>query len=232
MSTPVDLPDRLRHALAAPWPKTPAEGRAEQQRLRTTVSDTGDLPPLRRLAALDAHFAPDRGLAWGAVAVLSWPGLNLVESALACRPLDFPYVSGLLSFRECPALLAALASITTSVDLLLVDGQGRAHPRRFGLACHLGVLAGLPTIGIAKSRLFGRHDEPAMDKGATAPLRDGDEVIGTVLRSCTGKRPIYVSVGHAIGLAAATDFVLQCTPRYRLPEPIRIADALSRMHAG
>ncbi len=188
------------------------------------------LGPVRRVAGLDAHYAPLSGLVWAAAAVLSFPDLALTESALACRPLDFPYVPGLLSFREAPAVLAALEALAHRPDLLLVDGQGLAHPRRFGLACHVGVLADLPTIGVAKSRLVGAHEEPGVDRGDRAALRDRDEVVGAVLRSRTRTRPLYVSVGHRVSLDTAVDMVLASAPRYRLPEPIRLADRLSRLH--
>jgi len=187
---------------------------------------------LRLVAGLDAHYQPRAGLAWGAAALLAWPDLELVESALACRPLDFPYVPGLLSFREAPAHIAALACLSRRPDLVFVDGQGIAHPRRLGLASHVGVLAGLPTIGVAKSRLIGTFDPPGPEKGASAPLIDKGETIGTVLRTRTGVRPLFVSVGHRIALDAAVHLVLEAAPRYHLPEPTRLADKLSRMHGG
>lgn len=187
---------------------------------------------LRLVAGLDAHYQTGAGLAWGAAALLSWPELELVESALACRPLDFPYVPGLLSFREAPALLAALACLSRRPDLAFVDGQGIAHPRRLGLASHVGVLAGVPTIGVAKSRLIGTFAPPGPEKGASSPLTDKGEVIGAVLRTRAGVRPLFVSVGHRIGLDAAVRLVLAAASRYRLPEPTRLADRLSRMHAA
>ena len=212
------------------WPKSPAEARRLQARLRDSVIRKDDVAPVRAVAGLDAHYAKRSGLVWGAAAAFDWPGLELRESALAGRPLDFPYVPGLLSFREAPALLAALESLTVRPDLLLVDGQGLAHPRRFGLACHVGVLADLPTIGVAKSRLIGSHAEPGAGKGSRSPLMDGDEVIGAVVRTRDATRPLFVSVGHRIGLESAVERVLRCTPRFRLPEPLRIADRLSRLH--
>ncbi len=212
------------------WPKSPAEARRLQARLRECVIREDDVAPVRVVAGLDAHYAKRSGLVWGAVAAFDWPCLELRESALAGRPLDFPYVPGLLSFREAPALLAAFESLTVRPDLLMVDGQGLAHPRRFGLACHVGVLTDLPTIGVAKSRLIGSHAEPGADKGSRTPLMDGDEVIGAVVRSRSATRPLFVSVGHRIGLESAVERVLHCTSRFRLPEPLRIADRLSRLH--
>lgn len=187
---------------------------------------------LRLVAGLDAHYQAGAGLAWGAAALLSWPNLELLESALACRPLDFPYVPGLLSFREAPALLAALACLSQPPDLVFVDGQGIAHPRRLGLASHVGVLACLPTIGVAKSRLIGTFAPPGPEKGASSPLMDRGEVIGAVLRTRSRVRPLFISVGHGIGLDAAVRLVLEAAPRYRIPEPTRLADKLSRMHGG
>jgi deoxyribonuclease V len=145
-------------------------------------------------------------------------------------------VPGLLSFREAPVLLAAIDKLTIFPDLLLCDGQGIAHPRRFGLACHLGLLLDLPTIGVAKSRLVGRHDEPGPIKGDWMPLLHGEgaqeETIGAVLRSRTGVKPLYVSIGHRVSLASAIALVLRATPRFRLPETTRLADRLSKAGAG
>jgi deoxyribonuclease V len=137
----------------------------------------------------------------------------------------FPYVPGYLSFREVPPLLAAFEGLERPPDLVLVDGHGRAHPRRFGIACHLGVLLDLPTVGCAKSRLVGAHREPGPRRGATTRLVDGDEVIGVVLRTRPGAKPVYVSVGHRVSLSRARSLVLRLAPRYRLPEPIRAAHA-------
>jgi deoxyribonuclease V len=142
--------------------------------------------------------------------------------------VSFPYVPGLLSFREIPLLTQALGRLETTPDLLLVDGQGYAHPRRIGIASHVGLLAGLPTIGCAKSRLCGEHAEPGRERGSQAPLLDGGEVIGTVLRTRDGIKPLYVSVGHLISLESAAAWVLRLATRVRLPEPVRVADALSK----
>ena len=144
----------------------------------------------------------------------------------ACRT-RFPYVPGLLSFREAPAALAALGQLKTSPDILLCDGHGLAHPRRFGLACHLGLLSGLPSIGVAKSLLTGEHAPPAQERGAWTPLLDGGEVIGAALRTRPGAKPVYVSIGHRISLESALQVVLRCTGRYRLPETTRQAHRLA-----
>ncbi|MEQ9509727.1 MAG: deoxyribonuclease V, partial [Alloalcanivorax xenomutans] len=150
-----------------------------------------------------------------------------VDHALARLPVSFPYVPGLLSFRECPVVLRALASLKVTPDLLLCDGQGIAHPRRLGVASHLGVLTGLPSIGVAKSRLVGTHDPVPDRRGAWVPLRDGDEVIGAVLRTRQGVKPLFISPGHRLSLATALEWVMACITRYRLPETTRWADGLA-----
>jgi deoxyribonuclease V len=183
---------------------------------------------VRRVAGADAHYAGAH--VWAAVVTMTFADLAPVESALIRRALVFPYVPGLLSFREAPAILACLQRLPERPDLLLIDGQGLAHPRRFGLACHVGVLADLPTIGVAKSRLVGTHEEPGIERGAWSPLVDRGETVGAVLRTRRGVRPVYVSVGHRVSLETAIDLVLRCTGRFRLPEPIRAADRLSRRH--
>jgi deoxyribonuclease V len=184
----------------------------------------------RRIAGIDAHYAPARGLAWAAVTVLDGASLELVESAMAAVPLGFPYVPGYLSFREAPAALKALGLLREKPDLLMVDGHGYAHPRRLGVATHIGLLADIPTVGVAKSRLVGTHDEPGPARGSAVPLNHQGERIGTVLRSRDGVRPLYVSVGHRLDLASAVSLVLSTLRRHRLPEPTRVADLLSRAH--
>jgi deoxyribonuclease V len=138
-----------------------------------------------------------------------------------------PYIPGLLAFREVPVLMEALAALRTRPDLLLCDGQGLAHPRRCGVACHLGVLTGLPAIGVGKSRLLGRHGEVPDERGGWVELIDAGEVVGAVVRSRPGVKPIHVSVGHRLDLAAAVDWVMRCTRGFRLPETTRMADALA-----
>jgi deoxyribonuclease V len=146
---------------------------------------------------------------------------------VARLPTRFPYVPGLLSFRELPVVLDALARLAVIPDVILCDGQGRAHPRRFGIACHLGVLLDLPTVGVGKTRLVGRHAEPGPDKGDWAPLLDDGEVIGAVLRTRAGVKPLYISVGHRISLDSAITLTLACLTRYRLPETTRAAHRLA-----
>lgn len=203
---------------------TPREAAALQLRLRDRVVRSGDLRP-RLVAAADVSVRGGRARA--AVVVLR--GLEPVEQATAERPVTFPYVPGLLSFRELPPLRAAWEKVKSSPDVLLVDGQGLAHPRRFGLACHLGVLLGLPAIGCAKSRLVGEHEEPPSRRGAWTPLVDGGEVIGAALRTRAACRVVYVSIGHRVSLETAIRVVMDCSPRYRIPEPQRLADRLSKL---
>lgn len=216
--------------MSLPWPVSVAEARAVQERLRHEVVRSGDPGPIRTIAGIDAHVAPEAGLTWAAVAVVAMPELEPVETALAAVPTGFPYVPGYLSFREIPAALAALALLRRPPDILMVDGHGIAHPRGVGIAAHLGVAAGLPSIGVAKSRLVGRFAEPGPGKGEHSPLFIGDEVVGTVLRSRERARPLFVSTGHRISLDRAVALVLACLTRYRLPEPTRLADRVSRMH--
>lgn len=164
-----------------------------------------------------------RGQARSAVVLLSMPELEPLEAATASRPADFPYVPGLLAFREGPVILDALEKLTTSPDVLIFDAHGLAHPLRFGLACHLGVLLDLPAVGCAKSILCGDHGELGAAKGNWVPLVDGDEVIGAAVRTRDEVSPVYVSIGHRFDLASAVDLVLSCAPRYRLPETTRWA---------
>ncbi len=159
--------------------------------------------------------------------MLSFPDLQLQEQAISQRQTTFPYIPGFLSFREVPVILEALEKLTIIPDIIICDGQGIAHPQRFGLACHLGVLIDLPTIGAAKSRFIGTHQELAAEKGSWKPLIDGGEVIGAVVRSRTHVKPLYVSPGHRISLETAINLVLQCTSKYRLPETTRWADYLA-----
>ncbi len=209
------------------WPENVAEARALQEQLRTQVITENQLGAIDTVAGVDVGFEEKGDITRAAVAVLHFPPLDLAEQAIARQPTRFPYIPGYLSFREIPALLAALAKITTTPDLILCDGQGLAHPRRFGIACHLGVLTGLATIGVAKSRLIGTHDEPGARKGSWTPLMDKGEVIGAVLRTRDKVSPLYISVGHRVDLQTAIDYVLHCTTRYRLPETTRQAHRLA-----
>jgi deoxyribonuclease V len=216
---------RLHHRHS--WDVTPAEAVAIQRRLSGEVVTVDALPPVARVAGVDVGFEDNGAVTRAAVAVLRFPELTVEETSLARRPTAFPYIPGLLSFREIPAVLDALGQLRRLPDLLLCDGQGQAHPRRFGIACHLGVLTDLPSIGVAKSRLTGTHGPLAEEKGAWQPLMDKGELIGTVLRTRRGVQPLYISVGHRISLQTAVDYVLRCTTRYRLPETTRAAHHLA-----
>ncbi len=214
-----------------PWSVSPREGRAIQRRLRAQVRVRDELGPVASIAGVDVGFRDHGATACAAVARYSWPGLELLESRQAQRAVEMPYRPGLLSFRELPAVLDALAALSQPPDLLLCDGQGVAHPRRLGIAAHLGVLLDAPCIGVAKSRLTGEHEPVGTERGERVPLLDGDERIGTVLRTRTRVRPVYVSPGHRLDYGQAADWALACCTRYRLPEPIRTADRLaSRRH--
>lgn len=214
-------------ALDHPWDVTPQEAVAIQERMRHRVVTHDELGPVYRVTGIDIGFEKGDGITRAAVVTLGFPDLQTQEQALVRRPTIFPYVPGLLSFREAAAALEALARLEIRPDLLLCDGQGFAHPRRFGLACHIGLLTGIPSIGVAKSRLIGRHDPVPESRGSWRPLRDGQEVVGAVLRTRSGVRPVYVSVGHRISLETAIEYVLRCTPRYRLPETTRRAHRLA-----
>ena len=185
------------------------------------------LGDIRRVAGVDVGFEQGGRITRAAVAVLGFPDLEPASEAIARLPTSFPYVPGLLSFREIPAVLAALQQLEELPDLLLCDGQGLAHPRRFGIACHLGVLVDLPSIGVAKSRLLGEHEEPGPDKGSWEPLLDRGETIGAVVRTRSRVKPLYVSIGHRLSLDTAIRYLLACTPRYRLPETTRRAHRLA-----
>jgi deoxyribonuclease V len=191
------------------------------------VIETDALPGTLRLVA-GADVSYDRGspALYAAVVVLDAESLEVVDVGLATTRAEFPYVPGYLSFRELPPLLAAFERLRLRPDLVLCDGHGRAHPRRFGLACHLGVALDLPTIGCAKSRLVGEHREPGVRRAAHAPLREGGERIGEVLRTREGVAPVYLSVGHRVSLATARRLVLRFTLRFRVAEPIRAAHAV------
>lgn len=214
------------------WPTSITEAREIQAGLRGQVVTQDDLSEIHYVAGVDVGFEDKGKTTRAAVAVLSFPQLELVERAVICTPTCFPYVPGYLSFRELPGILKALAQLKISPELILCDGQGIAHPRRFGLACHLGVLTNLPTIGVAKSRLIGKHEEPDIKKGAWSPLTDKGEIIGAVLRTRDNVSPLYISSGHRISLKTAIDLTLACTTRYRLPETTRQAHKLASAKAG
>ena len=179
------------------------------------------------MGGTDLGFTGGGRTARAAVVVLEFPSLRLVDWAVAERPVSFPYVPGLLSFREIPALMAAWRKLRNKPDVVLCDGQGIAHPRRIGIASHFGLVADVPTVGVAKSRLVGTHRAPGSRRGCATRLMDGDEQIGLVLRTRDRVRPLYVSTGHRVSLPTARKLVLACAPRYRLPETTRWADRIA-----
>jgi deoxyribonuclease V len=209
------------------WDVSPDEAIAIQQRLRAEIppGEPITLDQIHTVAGVDASY---REIGRAAIAVFSFPDLALIEQVTATREVTFPYVPGLLAFREAPVVLAALERLRLRPDLLMFDAQGYAHPRRLGLARHLGAYLDQPSIGCAKSRLIGAYDEPGQDAGAWSPLMDGGEEIGRVVRTRARTRPVFVSMGYRITLPLAVEVVLRCTRGYRLPEPTRIADRLTK----
>ncbi len=208
------------------WQVTPTRAIQIQRELADRVVHAPLPKDARWIAGADMAFAPDGRRCLAGVVVWDRRRQEVVEERLAVRVARFPYVPGLLSFREAPAVLAALRKVRRVPDVLMLDGQGLAHPRRMGLACHVGILAGTPTVGCAKSRLCGRFVEPGLARGSRSDLLDGDEVIGAVVRTRSDVRCVYVSVGHRATLDGAVSLVLDCCTRYRLPEPTRLAHQL------
>jgi len=216
------------------WDITTAEARKIQLRLRDRLECTDRLPKIRRVAGADVALSLSgprswetrKGLAIAGVVVYRFPEMEEIERASATLPLTFPYVPGLLSFREIPALLTAFERLRNVPDLIFCDGQGYAHPLRFGLACHLGVLLECPSVGVAKSILIGKYREPGRRAGSAVPLLDPDsgETLGAILRTADGVRPVYVSHGHRISLARAVELTMLVSDGYRIPLPTRAAD--------
>lgn len=208
-----------------------ADAIALQNDLRTRVrieDDFGGIGSIKTIAGVDVGYDLQRELTKAVVAVLDYPSLELRESVIAYEKTDFPYISGLLAFREIPAILKALSCLKDAPDLLMVDGHGVSHPRRMGIAAHLGVVTNLPAIGVAKTRLTGKHDLVAEDKLSQAPLTDKGETIGTVFRSKQRCNPLYIAAGHRISHQSALDITKRCITTYRLPEPTRVADQISK----
>ena len=212
------------------YPQSLDEAKITQRRLHKQVILENRIKKVDYVAGVDVGFQNNYKMTKAAIAVLKFPSLELVESQTALMPTTFPYIPGFLSFREILALLKAIEKLTIIPDIILCDGQGIAHPRRLGIASHLGVLIDIPTIGVAKSLLIGKHKEVPSEKGSWQPLIDKDEVIGAVLRSRTNVKPIYLSIGHKISLPTALDYVIACLTKYRLPETTRWADKLASSH--
>ncbi|AJP04860.1 endonuclease V [Streptomyces leeuwenhoekii] len=212
------------------WPATVEQARAVQDRLRGRVvlDEPGPPPGTGHVTGVDVAYDDERDLVAAAAVVLDAATLAVVAEATAVGRISFPYVPGLLAFREIPTVLAALDALPCPPGLVVCDGYGLAHPRRFGLASHLGVLTGLPTIGVAKNPFTFAHAEPDAPRGSTSPLLAGAEEVGRALRTRDGVKPVFVSVGHRVGLGNACAHTLALTPAYRLPETTRRADALCR----
>ena len=210
------------------WDLSYNEAVSLQQRLAAKITlKQLPLKTIRYVAGADMAISKRINRLVGAVVVLSFPRLEIVETQIAARDISFPYIPGLLSFREIPVLIDCLAQIKSPVDVVICDGQGIAHPRGIGLASHLGLLIQIPTIGCAKSLLVGEHDQVGPDKGDFEPLVYNKKRVGSVLRTRDRVKPVYVSSGHLIDLGAARRTVLACTTRYRLPEPTRHADRIA-----
>jgi deoxyribonuclease V len=209
------------------WALTAESAIVIQQELCQEVITEDQFGVVQYVAGVDVGFESDGTITRAAVAILTYPELEFCDHAIARRPTTFPYIPGFLSFREVPAVLDALEQVKTVPDLLLCDGQGLAHPRRFGIACHLGILTNLPAIGVAKSRLVGKHEEVPDQRGAWVPLMHKGDRIGAVLRTRPGTNPLYISSGHRISLESAIAYVMGCTTKYRLPETTRHAHKLA-----
>jgi deoxyribonuclease V len=210
------------------WNLLPREAIELQKQLSFEV-ETQDrfAEPIKTVAGIDLGYDAKNDTSRAVVVVLKFPELELIETAEAKLPIQFPYVPGLLSFRETPVAIRALEKLNLTPDLILCDGQGLAHPRRFGIACHIGLIANVPTIGVAKSILVGKFENLGEQRGNVAPLIHKNEQIGTALRTKDKVQPVYVSVGHRISLESAVRCVLECTPKYRLPEMTRLADKMA-----
>jgi len=215
-----------RESVSGGWDVTPKEAIAIQQQLRSMIVVEKLSRPVKYVAGCDISFNKRSDTVYAGVVVLKLPELVEVDQGIAITKVKFPYIPGLLSFRESPAILEAWKNLHTCPDVLMVDGQGLAHPRRFGIACHLGLLLDMPTVGCAKSLLTGRYEEPPPRAGSYSPLVDKDEIVGVALRTREGVSPIFVSIGHLITLEDAIQIALKCSKGYRIPEPTRQAHLL------
>ncbi|MBG1232664.1 deoxyribonuclease V [Aestuariivirga litoralis] len=210
-------------------PANAAEAHQIQRELRAKLRVGDDFSAPNLIAGIDVGYDVQRGLAHASIVTMTVDDLKPIEQVQAFVPEDFPYIPGLLAFREIPAILAALAELKSLPDLLMVDGQGIAHPRRMGIAAHLGVILDHPAIGVGKSRLTGSFEMPGPAKGDSSPLMAGNEQIGVVLRSRDNVNPLFISPGHRVSMATALEITQRCLLRHRLPEPTRLADKLSKV---
>ncbi|MHC4601893.1 MAG: deoxyribonuclease V [Planctomycetota bacterium] len=208
------------------WNLSYSQAASLQKRIASKVQFISLKKTPKLITGIDCAFSKDGKKIIAAVVMLKLPDFESVETTSALRKVPFPYIPGLLSFREAPVCIAAVEKLKTEPDIFIIDGQGIAHPRRLGLAAHLGLFFDRPTIGCAKSRLTGTFKEPSPEKGVSSPLKDKDEVIGAVVRTRTNVKPVFVSVGHKCLLKDAVKITLDCTTKYRLPEPTRLAHQL------
>ncbi len=207
------------------WDLSPKDAMALQKKLSKNVLRKNRMPKIQTVAGIDVGTKGD--IARAAIVVLNFPQLDIIEQATTIHKIQFPYIPGLLSFREGPVILKTLSKLSVTPDLLIFDGQGIAHPRRLGIASHIGLLTDIPSIGCAKSRLCGHYEEPELEYGSHTPLMDHHQTIGAVLRTRTGVKPVFVSIGHRINLNTCIDYVLACCLKYRLPETTRHAHKLA-----
>ncbi len=205
------------------WNLSYAQARGLQNTLARKVRSSALKRTPKTVAGIDCAFSNDKNRIGAITVVLEYPTLKIIETARAVADVGFPYISGLLSFREAPVCIRAAKKLKPTPDIFLIDGQGIAHPRRLGLASHLGLFFDRPTIGCAKSRLTGKFEPPAAKKGSYSPLTDKNEIIGAVLRTRSNVKPLFISTGHKCTLDDAVKITLACTPKYRLPEPTRLA---------
>jgi deoxyribonuclease V len=208
------------------WNLSCAQARDLQIQLAEQVRFTAIKKMPKIIAGVDCAFSKDEKSIFAVVVVMKLPDFEIIEMVSVKNKVNFPYIPGLLSFREAPVCLEAIEKLKNTPDCFIIDGQGFAHPRRLGIACHIGLLIGKPTIGCAKSRLIGEYEQPAKQRGSRSPLVDGDEIIGAVVRTRKNVKPVFVSVGHKCTLDDAVKIVLDCSPKYRLPQPSRLAHQL------
>ncbi len=221
---PERSPGRPRGKTVHEWRITPVEAVRLQRELSKRISTEGRPARIERVAGVDVSTGGPDGQGHCCIVVLGFPDLNQIEESFYSGEVAFPYIPGLLSFREGPLFLGAFAGLEARPDVLIFDGQGIAHPRRFGLASHMGLWLGMPSIGCAKSRLYGSYEEPSATRGSSSGLFDKSGArIGVVLRTRSGVRPVFVSPGHLIGIEESADIVLACTGKYRVPIPTRMA---------
>lgn len=209
------------------WDVSPKNAIAIQKALQSHIRIEDDFGDLKTVAGIDVGFRDNGSVSYAATAVLKFDTLEVIETAVAHHKAVFPYIPGLLSFREIPVVLEAMLKLSAMPDLLLCDGQGIAHPRRFGIAAHLGLLLDIPAIGVGKSRLTGKHDEVPDEKGSHVPLMDNEEQIGVVLRTRANVKPLYISPGHRVSMQRSPELVMKCVTRWRLPETTRHAHKLA-----